>query len=636
MLEKDGTNVPKINLNELGLDINIINPNLLIDKTLELYQNGLPRGLDLGVKCLDELFRFELGRLATITGIPNRGKSEIVDFVLCQFNKLYGYKTAIFSPENQPVALHYSKLVSKYVGKTFDKAVMSESEVKNTLNYLSNNFFIMDYQKNYSLDEILGTAKQLIDSKDTKILVLDSYNKIECQKPDNITETDYISKVLDRLERFSKDNNILILLVAHTTKMPKESETGDYVIPTAYNINGSANFFNKSDFVIVVHRIKNTFETMIKVDKVKFKNLGSTGEVRLQYDIHSGNYYDNNVYEFGTNKPIIPKIEPFVIPSENHNNEPIDYLNIQVDYFDNKADIVPKPKNLKEFITSTEYKTKVEYIRAGSSEKETKERKNKANLPCVCMSGRFNTHRSTSDLKEPTGLICVDIDLQDNRDIMSSVPTILKSISNVAFLAKSVRGIGYYAIIPIKHGDKLINHFWALERDFKSLGITIDRACKDYTRLRLASYDTEYYINSHAEVYNKVLDSEHTEAKKEPKRENKEQTQKTYTHVNDFETVDKILNDCKTNNVDITGSYIEEDKTVVYENWNKIALTLISVYKDTEKGREYFREFSKLSNKYNESDCCNTEYDKMLLYYKDNNRITVASLVYLFDKYSKE
>jgi hypothetical protein len=84
------TNVQKINLNELGLDINIINPNTLIDKTLALFKDGLPHGLDLGIS-LDERFRFESGRLAVITGIPNRGKSEFTDFVCCQLNKLYGY-----------------------------------------------------------------------------------------------------------------------------------------------------------------------------------------------------------------------------------------------------------------------------------------------------------------------------------------------------------------------------------------------------------------------------------------------------------------------------------------------------------------------------------------------------------------
>jgi hypothetical protein len=287
-------------------------------------------------------------------------------------------------------------------------------------------------------------------------------------------------------------------------------------------------------------------------------------------------------------------------------------------------DIEPKPIYLKTFITSEAYKTKVESIRAGSTEAETKERKNKANLPCVTISGRFNTHRSISDLKEPTGLICVDIDYKDNKQIMDKVPSILSQISNVAFYAKSVSGTGYYAIIPIRDGDKLLNHFWALERDFKDMGIKIDKACKDYTRLRLASYDTNYWINTgKVEAYNKVLDSEykeHTEPKKEPKEVKRT---KVYS-ANTINIVDSVLKDCQTGNVDITREY---------EDWNKVCLALISMYKDSKQGREYFHAFSKLNKSYNETEC-NEQYNKMLLYL-DKNDVNISSLSYLFDKYSK-
>ncbi|KAA6336934.1 hypothetical protein EZS27_014943 [termite gut metagenome] len=38
------------------------------------------------------------------------------------------------------------------------------------------------------------------------------------------------------------------------------------------------------------------------------------------------------------------------------------------------------------------------------------------------------------------------------------------------------------------------------------MGIKIDAACKDYTRLRLASYDPDYWINPYkVEVYDKYF-----------------------------------------------------------------------------------------------------------------------------------
>jgi hypothetical protein len=215
----------------------------------------------------------------------------------------------------------------------------------------------------------------------------------------------------------------------------------------------------------------------------------------------------------------------------------------------------------------------------------------------------------------------VDIDTNGNEAIMNKVSEILKSISNVCFYAKSVRGIGYYAIIPIRDGDKLLNHFYALERDFKNLGIKIDPACKDYARLRLASYDTEYQINTgKVEVYCKTLDSEY----KEPKKEVKEVKRAKVYSANTTQIVDTVLNDCRANNVDITREY---------SDWNKVCLALISMYKDTDKGREYFHAFSKLNKAYNESEC-NDQYDKMLSYI-DKNDVNIVSLQYLYDKYSK-
>jgi hypothetical protein len=590
--------------------------------------NGLPEGLKIGLNDLDERFRLSLSSLAVITGIPGKGKSEFCDFICSQFNKLYGFKTAIYSPENQPIGLHIAKIFSKLLSKEFKNAEITPTEFERTLNYFNENFFITEYKKNKTLEQILETAQKLIDSKGIKVLVLDSYNEIEAQKPDGMLDTEWIGKVLDRLAEFSKNNNILLLLVAHTTKMMWDEKKGDFNVPNGYSINGSAHFKGKADYIVVVHKKGMSDETIIKVDKVRYKNYGSAGDVVVDYDRNSGNYFDityKTDFAYGdmvVKEPYKP--EPFVIPTESQNNNPDDYLSIEVDYFNNKADILPKSINLKEFITSEAYKSKVEYIRAGTSEEETKERKNKANLPCVCVSGRFNTHRSISDLKCSTSLICVDIDTNGNEAIMPKVPDILQSLTNVAFYGKSVRGNGYYAIIPIRFGDKLLNHFWALERDFKSLAIKIDAACKDYARLRLASYDTEYWINPNkVDVYNKTLECEYKyPEQKEIKKENK-----SYNNGNDIETVKNILNDCINHKICLTNNK---------EEWCKVALSLIDVFKtDIETGREYFHSFAKLCNEYNVIKC-NNQFDKLLKKYKDNNKTHVASLIYLYNKHNKE
>ena len=42
----------------------------------DLTKTGLPQGLYTGVHNLDNIFRLDKGRVVTITGVPNYGKSE--------------------------------------------------------------------------------------------------------------------------------------------------------------------------------------------------------------------------------------------------------------------------------------------------------------------------------------------------------------------------------------------------------------------------------------------------------------------------------------------------------------------------------------------------------------------------------
>lgn len=57
-----------------------------------------------------------------------------------------------------------------------------------------------------------------------------------------------------------------------------------------YDINGSADFYNKADYGIIVERDKEVGVTRVYVDKVKFKHLGVGGMASFVYDPVSGRY----------------------------------------------------------------------------------------------------------------------------------------------------------------------------------------------------------------------------------------------------------------------------------------------------------------------------------------------------------
>ena len=62
--------------------------------------------------------------------------------------------------------------------------------------------------------------------------------------------------------------------------------------PSLYDISGSANWANKADIGVVVHRdpAKDPTRTDIYVRKVRFKSVGKIGVASLRYDRATGRY----------------------------------------------------------------------------------------------------------------------------------------------------------------------------------------------------------------------------------------------------------------------------------------------------------------------------------------------------------
>jgi len=68
-----------INLN------NTYSYNQILSSLTNLHSNGLPTGISSGIDELDNLFKIDKGKLVTVYGIPNKGKSEFVDFLCVQY-----------------------------------------------------------------------------------------------------------------------------------------------------------------------------------------------------------------------------------------------------------------------------------------------------------------------------------------------------------------------------------------------------------------------------------------------------------------------------------------------------------------------------------------------------------------------
>lgn len=291
-LLKYGPEIKEVLNNAIPVPVKgIIEVGMLYSDIRNLYEEGIKPGLMINEKVIDEYISWETGRLAIITGIPSSGKSEFVDYIVSKLNILHGWKSAFFTPENYPLKFHYAKLFEKLIGKKFSQNLTTEIEWDMAYDYIRNNFFYILNEEDFTVKTILDSAKILVKTRGIKIIVIDPYNKLEHKYTDS--ETQYISRFLDQLIQFAKINDVLLFLIAHPKKMNKTNGKTD--VPSLYDISGSANFYNKTDYGITVHRQTGDDGVMINAvnvyfQKIKYKHLGKQGIINLNYDYITGRF----------------------------------------------------------------------------------------------------------------------------------------------------------------------------------------------------------------------------------------------------------------------------------------------------------------------------------------------------------
>jgi len=262
----------------------------MYSEILDLYENGIKPGQKIEVNEVDQFCTWELGRLCTVTGVPSSGKSEFVDYIVTRLNLLYGWKVAYFTPENYPLKFHYAKIHEKITGQKFKK-YGDNTDFETTFEYIKDNFFYVLNEKDLSVESVLKCAQSFVKSKGIKIFVVDPYNKLDHQIRKTENETQYISRFLDMMVNFAHFNNVLLFLVAH----PRKLQNND--VPTLYDISGSANFYNKTDYGFTVHRerdsLTNSMLDAVQVhwQKIRFKHLGKQGVSMLNYDLINGRFF---------------------------------------------------------------------------------------------------------------------------------------------------------------------------------------------------------------------------------------------------------------------------------------------------------------------------------------------------------
>ena len=251
----------------------------------------------------------------------------------------------------------------------------------------------------------------------------------------------------------------------------------------------------------------------------------------------------------------------------------------QISVYNGVTDNIGTTTSLGDFLFCKEYKGEIMKLR----EIANKDERNviKRTLPQATISGVFSPTRAKNNLSQHSGLICVDIDAKDNPEIKDweRLKQDLSVLPQIAYCALSVSGKGLFVIIPLRYPQKHLLQFRQLHMDFSKMGIVIDQACSDITRLRCLSYDEHPIINEDATLYKGVY--------VEKPKYHSFHPYLIYKGENTLAEVAACCRKINERGIDITTSY---------DDWLKVGCALATL---GENGRTLFHICSQQNAKYN-------------------------------------
>ena len=265
----------------------LYNANQYYGSVIDLYNGNYQKPIEVGMSDnFDNIYKVLKGTFHVVTGIPNHGKSTFLDQMLLSISKQHGWKYAVFSPEHS-TQMHLRRLVQMQTNKSFDEDFanrMTREELQKSLDWLNEYFYFIETKDTVpDIDYILDIAKSSVRKYGVNGIVIDPYNEVSAKRSGNAREDEHIRDFISKCKRFARVHDVVVWIVAHPTKLPKNTD-GTYAAPTAYDISGASHWSNQSDVILTVHRTFENDTTEVITRKVREQGLyGKIGTASFKY-----------------------------------------------------------------------------------------------------------------------------------------------------------------------------------------------------------------------------------------------------------------------------------------------------------------------------------------------------------------
>jgi twinkle protein len=227
---------------------------------------------------LDQNLRLERPEMVVVTGQPNHGKGQFIRCLAFNLARAHGWRTAFLAQEDPA---HRVKRDMRRFALNQTRYANPQQQ-REAIEWIDSHFRIsqMPEDEPVTLEMVEREMESAALHHNCQVFCLDPWNEVEHRFNRGENETQYIERALRQLLRKMRRLNMVLIIAAHPTKLDEGQKAN------LYKISGSANWKNKCQHGIVVHRTDNHSNMVeIIVEKSKdWETMGVPGGVVLEFN----------------------------------------------------------------------------------------------------------------------------------------------------------------------------------------------------------------------------------------------------------------------------------------------------------------------------------------------------------------